>query len=216
MRIGESCGALCSQGKKKLRCIIRVLDLRVILSLQASSWIVLMFGSDASSHKYLFYRLLFQRPCREGFSNMFFKLYCNTGVIICESLAKELRHVTIYSLKLGTQVVCGVCVCFLKDEQGKKYMQHCEPCPLEASSYILMGIHTAFIILSYIMDLMLVGFKTPMSSAAFSLLLPHSLPLAKYKTRPKLKLKSSGSYLLPTGKQICVENRKIKRRARIA
>lgn len=58
-------------------------------------------------------------------------------------------------------------------------------------------------------DLMLVGFKTP-TSAAFS------LHLAKYKTRPKLKLKSSGSYLFPTGKQICVENRKIKRRARIA
>jgi len=56
---------------------------------------------------------------------------------------------------------------------------------------------------------MLVGFKTP-TSAAFS------LHLAKYKTRPKLKLKSSGSYLFPTGKQICVENRKIKRRARIA
>lgn len=79
-----------------------------------------------------------------------------------------------------------------------------------------MRIHTAFITWPQIMGLMLVGFKTPMSSTAFSLLPVHCLPLAKYKTRPKLKLKSSGSYLLPTGKQICVENRKIKRRARIA
>lgn len=59
------------------------------------------------------------------------------------------------------------------------------------------------------MDIILVGFNTP-TSAAFT------IHLAKYKTRPELKLKSSASYLLPTGKQICVENRKIKRRARIA
>lgn len=59
------------------------------------------------------------------------------------------------------------------------------------------------------MDIILVGFNTPTSTA-------FAIHLAKYKTRPELKLKSSASYLLPTGKQICVENRKIKRRARIA
>lgn len=59
------------------------------------------------------------------------------------------------------------------------------------------------------MDIILVGFNTPTSTA-------FAIHLAKYKTRPELKLKSSAPYLLSTGKQIYVENRKIKRRARIA
>lgn len=74
---------------------------------------------------------------------------------------------------------------------------------------LIIEISHYFYYLAAEMDVILVGFNTPASTA----LAPH---LAKYKTRPELKLKSSASYLLPTGKQICVENRKIKRRARIA
>lgn len=66
-----------------------------------------------------------------------------------------------------------------------------------------------FYYLSTKMDIILVGFNTPTSTA-------FAIHLANSKTRPELKLKSSAPYLLPTGKQICVENRKIKRRARIA
>ena len=73
----------------------------------------------------------------------------------------------------------------------------------------IIEISYCFYYLATKMDIILAGFNTP-TSAAFA------IHLAKYKTRPELKLKSSASYLLPTGKQICVENRKIKRRARIA
>lgn len=59
------------------------------------------------------------------------------------------------------------------------------------------------------MDIILVEFNTPTS-------ITFTIHLANRKTRPELKLKYSASYLLPTGKQICVENHKIKRRARIA
>ena len=73
----------------------------------------------------------------------------------------------------------------------------------------IIEISYCFYYLATKMDIILVGFNTPTSTA-------FAIHLAKYKTRPELKLKSSASYLLPTGKQICVENRKIKRRARIA
>lgn len=73
----------------------------------------------------------------------------------------------------------------------------------------IIEISYCFYYLATKMDIILVGFNTPTSTA-------FTIHLAKYKTRPELKLKSSASYLLPTGKQICVENRKIKRRARIA
>lgn len=73
----------------------------------------------------------------------------------------------------------------------------------------IIEISDCFYYLATKMDIILVGFNTPTSTA-------FSIHLAEYKTRPELKLKSSASYLLPTGKQICVENRKIKRRARIA